>query len=199
MVPSRPSPTEITFANIVHAFVKLMSRYPKEVLLLGLIDVIPLLSEPLLISAMDQWEIRTDPMAIIDLYIQWTSTLSVFEISETSGMSGVASGGAGPVIDWKEIKAHKGFQEMEPKAVVQTAYGELNLLIEKYSLPKLRRYLLNEWNVKAVEEVRQVTQLMNGLQVHSLLSPLALSPHRPLLLLLLRRSISPRPSRNLSR
>lgn len=188
LVPSAPA--GITFDNVVHAFVKLMSRYPKEVLLLGLVDVIPLLSEPLLTTALSKWDIQTDPMALIDLYIQWTSTLSVFEISESSSRSDITPPGLG-MIDWNEIKA-KGFQDMEPKAIVQSAYGELNLLIEKHSLPKLRRYLLNDWNVKSVEEVRQITQLMNGLQVYFLPFPPNLKHEH------YRLSINPRHSRSLS-
>jgi hypothetical protein len=198
---SSPAPGgsgRITFANVVHAFVKLMSRYPKEMLLLGLIDIIPLLSEPLLITALDTWNVSSDPMTLIDLYIQWTSTLSVFEISESPPHSRAAAGASsgGSVINWNEIKAQKGFQEMEPKAVVQTAYEELNRLIEKHSLPKLRRYLLNEWNVKAVEEVKQITQLINGLQVLSLLLTVLLSPP-PLVSLLSSSICSPRPPRSL--
>lgn len=145
---------------IVNAFVKLFTRYPKEVLMIGLIDIIPLLSEPIISKALEGWDIRHDPMRLIDLYIQWTSCLSVFEIS-TEDEEQTAS-----AIDWKLIRNHPGFREMEPKAIVQTAYSELNQLIEKLSLPRLRRFLLNDWNVKLVSDVQSITGLMSGLQVN---------------------------------
>jgi hypothetical protein len=187
LVPATGGQASLSFEMIVTACVKLFSKYPKEVLLVGLVDVIPQLSEPLIAHAIaTQWRLlsqqeqrdlngeRTDrSMKLIDLYIQWTSALSVFEISGEEKSSRVPVS----VIDWETVKLHAGFQEIEPKAIVQTAYAELNHLIEKYSLPQLRRYLLNEWNVKAADDTRQVTRLMSALQVTAPPSPDLSWPH----------------------
>jgi hypothetical protein len=65
-------------------------------------------------------------MALIDFYIQWTSALSVFEISGSEGEGRKMKTTAAGVINWEEVKLQggEGFQEMEPKAIVQRAYVE---------------------------------------------------------------------------
>ena len=165
MVASSPP---IQFEMIVNAFIKLVMNYPKEIILLGLIDIIPNLGESIISREILQWDILENPMKIIDLYVQWMSSLSVFEIQEEE-VNELEDDLGQPKVLTKQIlddlKIKLNVLDENSKSIVQTAYDNLNQIIEKYSVPKLRRYLLNEWNVKNPGEVINCTNLMKGLKV----------------------------------
>lgn len=168
------SPISIQFEMIVNAFIKLVTKYPKEVILLGLIDIIPILGESIISKEIThQWDIIQNPMNIIDLYIQWMSSLSVFEIQDEDHDDNNENNSNQPKVFTKQslenLKIQLNDFEENSKSIVQTAYDNLHQMIEKYSLPKIRRYLLNDWNVKDPEEVINCTKLMKGLQVKFIL------------------------------
>lgn len=159
-----PSSVSIQFEMIVNAFIKLIVKYPREIILLGFIDIIPVLGESIISKEILQWDIVENPMKLIDLYVQWMSSLSAFEIQDEDDMNENKSKIITKQIIHSFAGKFSGFDE-NSNSIVQTAYDNLHQIIEKYSIPKLRRYLLNEWNVKNVEEVINCTNLIKGLKV----------------------------------
>jgi tuftelin-interacting protein 11 len=141
-------PLRVTREDILGGFRRVCVHFPEETKLLGLVDVLPAMAQPLLEHELIGWNPGEQSGLLVELYVEWMSGISAFEEevreqAEAGGDIGVEGGG---------------------EAATSAAYRCLSLIIEKLSLPALRRYLVNDWETKDPLSTRTCADLLRGVK-----------------------------------
>ena len=136
-----PTAPPITRDHIVNGIHKLLTLYPEECVLVGLLDVLPSLTEPFLVRDLSvKWDMVHSPMGVVDVYIDWKMAFALVDISPEGG---------------------PGEETLDTQTFSSRA---LQGMFDTHVAPRLSSYIRNEWDVTDVPEVTTCVGVIRGVK-----------------------------------
>lgn len=141
--------SEIRIMDVIRGIQKVYNHFPIELSMLGLIPCVPQLGYELLHHKISNWDIAEDPLLLADIYLEWSNAIESLELPNMAIENGP-----------DKLNAT---QAVSHSSDISNAKSNLSNLIETLALPKLRRYIINEFRVTS--DTHKCVTLMRSIKV----------------------------------